>query len=172
VDSALNSAATIFTKDVYEKFIRKGAGDRHYLFVGRLVTFVVLIAAVVTAPLSERFEGVYVYVQTINSFIQGPFLAVLILGIFWKRTTQWAGLIGFLSGIAIAAILHVFKGGLFTIQEPFLYIAWWSFAGSLLITAGVSFVTRPHPPERLRGLVYGMVGEDEELKEALRRRIK
>lgn len=172
VDSALNSAATIFTKDVYEKFIRKGAGDRHYLFVGRLVTFVVLIAAVVTAPLSERFEGVYVYVQTINSFIQGPFLAVLILGIFWKRTTQWAGLIGFLSGIAIAAILHVFKGGLFTIQEPFLYIAWWSFAGSLLITAGVSFVTRPHPPERLRGLVYGMVGEDEELQEALRRRIK
>ena len=171
VDSALNSAATIFTKDVYQKFIKTNESDDHYLVVGRLVTFIVLIFAVITAPLSKKFEGVYVYVQTINSFIQGPFLAVLILGIFWKRTTQWAGLFGFLSGILLSAIMYTFKSQLFTIQEPFLYIAWWSFVGSLLVTVLISLITKPHPIEKLRGLVYGLVLHDDELQTVLEQNV-
>jgi len=161
IDSMLNSTATLWTKDVYEKYIRKDADDRHYLFVGRCATVVLLLLGVVTSPVSEYFDGVYVAVQTFLSMFQGPVFSVLLLGIFWKRTTQWGGLAGLVGGIGVSTALHLFKGRLFTIEDPFLYVSWWSFVAGVLITAIVSLMTSPHPDSRLRGLVYGLVERQE-----------
>ena len=156
IDSMLNSTATLWTKDIYEKFIRKDASDRHYLLVGRLATVVLLLLGVITSPVSRYFEGIYVAVQTFLSLFQGPVFSILLLGIFWRRTTQWGGLAGLVGGIAIAASLHVFKGSIFTIADPFLYVSWWSFVAGILITTGVSMITQPHSDDHLQGLVYGL----------------
>jgi len=156
VDSILNSTATLWTKDIYEKFIRKGAGDLHYLRAGRYATVALLLFGVVTAPVSNLFPGIYVAVQTFLSFFQGPVFSVLLLGIFWRRATQWGGLAGLLGGIAVSTGLHLFKGRLFSIEDPFLYVSWWSFVAGFLLTIVVSLMTKPHPVERLSGLVYGL----------------
>jgi len=156
IDSMLNSTATLWTKDIYEKFIRKGASDRHYLIVGRCATVALLILGVATSPVSSYFEGIYVAVQTFLSLFQGPVFSILLLGMFWRRTTQWGGLAGLLGGIGIAASLHVFKDRVFAIADPFLYVSWWSFVAGVLITTAVSLMTQPHSQDRLRGLVYGL----------------
>lgn len=161
IDSMLNSTATLWTKDIYEKFIRKEASDRHYLLVGRCATVVLLALGVITSPVCQYFEGIYVAVQTFLSLFQGPVFSILLLGIFWRRITQWGGLAGLVGGIGIATSLHVFKDSLFTIQDPFLYVSWWSFVAGLLITTVVSMVTQPHSDEHLRGLVYGLPQPDE-----------
>jgi len=87
---------------------------------------------------------------------QGPVFSILLLGIFWRRTTQWGGLAGLVGGIGLASLMHIFKGRLFTIQDPFLYVSWWSFVAGIVITVAVSMVTQPHSTDRLRGLVYGL----------------
>ncbi|MBN2129051.1 MAG: sodium/solute symporter [Sedimentisphaerales bacterium] len=156
IDSMLNSTATLWTKDIYEKFIRKDASDRHYLIVGRCATVALLVLGVVTSPVSSYFEGIYVAVQTFLSFFQGPVFSILLLGMFWRRTTQWGGLAGLVGGIGIAASLHIFKDRVFTIADPFLYVSWWSFVAGVLIATAVSLMTQPHPGDRLRGLVYGL----------------
>lgn len=167
VSAMINSVATIWTKDVYELFIKKDATDKHYLIMGRIVTSIILILAMVTSPLSKQFPGVYVYIQTIDSFIQGPIFAVLLLGVFWARTTQWGGLVGLVGGMLLSGLLYIFKENFFSIQNPFLYIAWWSFLGSLILTIGFSLLTKPESPERIRGLVYKSVLKDKELQIAL-----
>ncbi len=167
VDSALNSAATLWTKDIYERFIKPGASDLHYLAVGRIFTFVVLVFAIISAPLSNLFEGIYVYIQTIFSIVQGPTLAILLLGIFWRRTTQWGGLFGLIGGIVAATLMYLLKGALFTISDPFLYIAWWAFLTSVIVAYIVSVATKPEPLEKIRGLVYGMVLHDDDLQQKL-----
>ncbi len=154
VDSLLNSTATLFTKDIYEPFIRKGATDKHYLKVGKLTTLVLLIIGVATSPISSKFPGIYVAIQTFLSYFQGPLFAILLLGIFWKRTTQWGGLSGLLIGIGFATILNTFKGSFFTIEDPFLYVSWWSFVAGFIITVAVSLFTSPHPEIKLEGLVF------------------
>lgn len=156
IDSMLNSTATLWTKDIYEKFIRKDASDRHYLVVGRLATVVLLVLGMVTSPVNLYFEGIYVAVQTFLSLFQGPVFSILLLGMFWRRTTQWGALAGLVGGIAIATSLHVFKGSIFTIEDPFLYVSWWSFVAGIVITVVVSVMTQPHPTDRLQGLVYGL----------------
>jgi SSS family solute:Na+ symporter len=55
VDSMLNSTATLWTKDVYQRFLKKDADDRHYLVVGRVATVVLLIFGVMTSPVSAQF---------------------------------------------------------------------------------------------------------------------
>ncbi len=171
VDSVLNSAATLFTKDIYEVFIKKDASDRHYLYIGRLVTLILLIMGVITAPISKFFPGMYVYVQTLLSIFQGPTLGILLLGMLWKRTTQWGGLAGLVGGICISGFLFAFKSSFFHIQEPFLYISWWSFIGALIITTSVSLLTPPEPLEKLYGLVFGLVRQDSNIQNVLDKRI-
>jgi SSS family solute:Na+ symporter len=153
IDSILNSTATLWTKDVYERFIRKGASDRHYMIVGQLATVVLLIFGVITSPLSDQFPGLYVAIQTFLSFFQGPVFSILLLGMFWPRATQWGGLAGLVGGICTSALLYAFKDRLFTIEEPFLYVSWWSFVVGVLLNVTTSLITRRHSEQRLSGLV-------------------
>ena len=167
IDSMLNSTATLWTKDVYEKFIRKDADDRHYLIVGRCATVVLLVLGVITSPVSRYFEGIYVAVQTFLSFFQGPVFSILLLGVFWRRATQWGGLVGLIGGMGVSASFYVVHsifqpvGGFFAIEDPFLYVSWWSFVVGVLLTAMVSLLTRPHSIDRLHGLVHGLPGHGE-----------
>ncbi|MEJ2703450.1 MAG: sodium/solute symporter [Sedimentisphaerales bacterium] len=156
IDSTLNSTATLWTKDIYQRFLKKQASDEHYLFVGRIATVILLVLGVITSPISSMYEGIYVAIQTYLSFFQGPTFAVLLLGIFWRRTTQWGGLFGLVGGLAVSLLLHVYSDELFTISDPFLYISWWSFVAGFVIAVGVSLFTAPHPYERLSGFVYGL----------------
>jgi solute:Na+ symporter, SSS family len=171
MSSVLNSCSTIFTKDIYEKHIKKNASDGHYLIVGRICTVVILLLGVISSPLTQKFHGIYIYLQTLNSFIQGPIFAILLLGMFWSKTTQWGGLAGLIGGIILAACMYIFRASLFTIEEPFLYIAWWSFVGSVMITYVVSKFTKPYPIEMIRGLVYRQVHDDDELQQAIKTRM-
>jgi SSS family solute:Na+ symporter len=170
VDSYLNSAATLWTKDVYQRFIRKEAPDKHYLVLGRILTIVFVLLAVGFAPVTNKFPGIYVAMQTLLSFFQGPTLAILLLGMLWRRTTQWGGLAGLISGVAISASLFAIQKRIFVCENPFLYIAWWSFVGSLVVTTAVSLFTRPHSLEKLHGLVYGLVMKDKGIQEVLKQR--
>ncbi len=95
-------------------------------------------------------------------------MAILLLGILWARTTQWGALAGLIGGVALATTFHLYREAIFIWDEPVLFIAWWTFVAAMLITVVVSLLTRPEPPEQIRGLVYGQVMRDDEVQRALR----
>ena len=139
--------------------------------MGRWFTVIFLVIGVVTAPLNKLFPGMYVYVQTMLSFFQGPTLAILLMGMLWSRTTRWGGLWGLVVGVTSAVVMYILKGSLFTIDDPFLYISWWSFLTALIVTYGVSILTPAEPMEKLHGLVYGMVSKDDAVQQAIQDRL-
>ena len=159
IDSMVNSTATLWTRDIYQRYVSRNATDAHYLFVGKIATVALLLFGVLTSKVSEHFEGLYVAIQTFLSFFQGPIFSILLLGIFWKRATQWGGLVGLVGGITVSGLLFAFQGTLFTIQDPFLYVSWWSFVAGLVLTITVSLFTQPHPRRRLEGLVFGLASK-------------
>ncbi len=164
VDSTLNSAATLWTRDIYQKFIKKDAPDRHYLIVGRILTVAFVVWGVIFAPVTNKFPGIYVAMQNLLSFFQGPTLATVLLGVSWRRATQWGGLTGLLGGVGVSATL-------FALKVNFLYVAWWSFVGSLLINIIVSLFTKPDPLDKLQGLVYGLVMKDKKIQNIIAKRV-
>ncbi len=171
MDSALNSASTIWTTDLYGQLFRlvRGAGltERHSLLAGRSFTFVFVILAGILAEWIGDNEGLYNFLQTALSMFQGPVFAILLLGIMWKRATQWGGLAGLVLGVAFTTVLNNVEG-LFPSEDPFLFVSWWSFIFSLIVTVIVSLLTPPEPDEKIRGLVFGQVMKDGEVQRILR----
>jgi SSS family solute:Na+ symporter len=115
------------------------------LRVGRIVTVVLMLWAVGFAFYIARIEGsgIYAIFQTLMSFFQGPALAVILAGFFWRRANGTGALTGFVSGVICAVSLfaidrwHEALGWqpLFQIGEPFLYFSVWAF---VVAVAGVA----------------------------------
>jgi Na+/proline symporter len=134
------------------------------------MTGVFIIVAAIAAPYlaSERL-GIYNFIQTMLSLFQGPTLALLLLGIIWRRTTGAAAVAGLVSGVLFCVMLHT-ADGLFPSEDPFLFVAWWSFVFTLFVTIVVSLFTRPEPEEKIAGLTWGSVVKYSAVQEGLRRR--
>ena len=154
VDSYLNSASTLWTKDVYQKFIAPDKDERHYMIVGRVLVVIFVIIGVLLAPLTERVPSIFGYFVTIYSIFQGPLLAIIILGILWRRANGKGAVAGLIMGVSTSAILFWIQDIVFTCPEPYLYIAWWGFLAGLVPTVIVSLFTEPEPAEKIEGLIY------------------
>ncbi len=175
VDSTLNSSATIWTTDIYGRFYQIVTGrtldERHGLIVGRIFTVVFILMAGLLAPWVGRTRTIYVFIQTALSMFQGPTLAILLLGIIWPRATRWGGLAGLVLGVLFTTVLTNIKG-LFPSDNPFLFVAWWSFVFSCIVVVVVSLLTKPEPTEKIRGLVWGQVMKDAEIQSVLHERTR
>lgn len=151
IDSILNSASALFTRDIYAQFIRKEADDAHYLRVGRILTAVFMVIGIVAAPLSQLFPGIFVANQTFASFFAGPTFATILTGILWKRATGPGGLAGLIGGIVAAMVLT------FGFAISFLYVAWWSFLVSVMTNIIISLFTPAEPEEKLSNLTLATI---------------
>ena len=89
-----NSIATIFTLDIYKKYLNKGASEQRMVNVGRWVVIAASLIAIVIAPALRSFDQVYQFIQEYVGFISPGILAIFLLGFFWKRTTSRAALAG------------------------------------------------------------------------------
>ncbi len=175
VDSSLNSATTIWITDIYGSIHRmvngKNMTPRMALILGRVFTVIFIVAAALFAPIfaNDKYATMYDFIQTVLSMFQGPVLAILVLGILWRRATQWGALAGLVLGVMFTTILNN-TDGVFPSDDPFLFVAWWSFVFSLIVTVLVSLVTPPEPEEKIRGLIFGQVMKDGEMQRVLQSR--
>ena len=174
VSSYLNTATTIWTTDLYGKIryliTGKTIPDKQVLAIGRVFTIIFMLVAAIFAPYLANQKTMYNFIQTSLSMFQGPVFAILLLGIMWHRTNRWGGLAGMLLGVVFTTILTL-TDGIFRSSEPFLFVAWWSFVFSIVVTVVVSLLTPPEPEEKIRGLVFGQVLKDGEIQRVLRGRI-
>lgn len=102
-NSGLNSAATIFTIDIYNKYIKKDASSHGQVITGRIVTAVIAIFACLWAPIIYYFEGVFKYIQEMWSFIAGGIVAAFLMGLIVKKTPPIAAKAALLVGPVIYA---------------------------------------------------------------------
>ena len=105
-NSVLNSAATLFSKGIYETVIRPGADDRQQVKVGRICSTVLAIAAISIAPMIDTSGSLYIYLQQINATFFGPMLAVILCGLLTKRVTARAAKSGLVIGPVIFYLLN------------------------------------------------------------------
>lgn len=107
--SMINSTSTIFTMDIYKAHFNKEATERQLVFVGRLVSFIALIIAVIMAkPLLGGLDQAFQYIQEYTGFIYPGVVVVFCMGLFWKQATSnaalWTAIITIPAGIIILAI--------------------------------------------------------------------
>jgi SSS family solute:Na+ symporter len=83
--SMCNSVSTIFTMDIYAQF-KKDKSQTHYVTVGRIVSFVALVIAMICArPLLGQFDQAFQYIQEFTGFFTPGIVVIFLLGMFWKN---------------------------------------------------------------------------------------
>ncbi|MCM5662988.1 sodium/sugar symporter [Galbibacter mesophilus] len=109
--SMLNSTSTIFTMDIYKQYINKTASSSSLVNVGRISAGVALLVGCIMAPLLGGIDQAFQFIQEYTGVVSPGILAVFILGLFWKKTTNKAAIIGALVSIPIAMYFKVAPKG-------------------------------------------------------------
>ncbi|MCC6761365.1 MAG: sodium/solute symporter [Chitinophagaceae bacterium] len=154
----LNSISTIFTLDVYKKYLNKEADENKQVWVGRLTVLVAMILAIAFTwkdLLGIGGEGGFTFIQKYTGFISPGVFAMFILGMFWKRTTGTAAVAGLLTGFLLAIFFNSYAINIFG-TETLLYTAFpngkgayeipfqinmgWSFFFTMLVMIVLSLI--------------------------------
>jgi SSS family solute:Na+ symporter len=140
-----NSISTIFTLDIYKKYINKAASERRMVWIGRLTVLSAMIVAIMFTwkdLLGISSAGGFTYIQKYTGFISPGVFAMFLLGMFWKRTTGAAAIAGLLTGFLLCIFFNEFAPQVFG-NETLLYTAYPNGAGGyeipFLIVMGLSF---------------------------------
>ena len=135
--SMLNSTSTIFTMDIYREYINKNADDKTTVKVGRITAAVALIIAVMIAPLLGGLDQAFQYIQEYTGMVSPGILAVFLLGLFWKKTTNNAAIWGVLASLVIALF---FKFVPVPGMEPWMHQMGMTFLLTTAIIMGISYL--------------------------------
>jgi SSS family solute:Na+ symporter len=170
---------TVWTYDIYQSYIRPGATDEHYLWMGRASTVFGIAFSIAAAYMANRFNNIMDMLQLVFAFVNAPLFATFLLGMFWKRTTGHAAFTGLLAGTAAAAIHHGLtlpagavagiKGGWLAVTHIYpsemaqnFWTAIYAWSACFVVTIIVSLVTRAPDESKLVGLVYSLTPKPEE----------
>lgn len=106
--SMTNSVSTIFTMDLY-KDRNPNKDQQHYVMVGRVVSLLSLIIAMLVAkPLLGNFDQAFQYIQEFTGFFTPGIVTLFALGMFWKKTTATAGLMAALGSFVFSLVFWLF----------------------------------------------------------------
>ncbi|AKD57928.1 sodium/sugar symporter [Spirosoma radiotolerans] len=121
-----NSISTIFTLDLYKKYIDKSASEQKLVNVGRWAIIGSFGVAILLAPMLRSLDQVYQYIQEYTNFITPGVFAIFLLGFFWKRATNRAAMTVAILTIPFSTLLKFWPEvmGLLNVQVdsiPFLH---------------------------------------------------
>jgi Na+(H+)/acetate symporter ActP len=96
----INSLATVSVIDIYQPYIKRNAGDRHYLWASRLATLFWGAYAVLFAQFASRLGSLIVAVNWVGSLFYGSLLGCFVIAFLFRHVRGTAVFFGMLAGEA------------------------------------------------------------------------
>ncbi|HEY0612790.1 MAG TPA: sodium/solute symporter [Chitinophaga sp.] len=146
-----NSISTIFTLDIYKKYVRKDANEQQLVWIGRITIVAAMLLAILFTwndLLGIGGEGGFTFIQKYTGFISPGVFAMFVLGMFWKRTTGAAAVAGVVTGFVLSVVFNnyapqwfgnetllytAFPNGKGKYEIPFLICMGWSFFFTVVV---------------------------------------
>lgn len=127
--SMFNSTSTLFTMDIYNKYINKNASDKNLVNVGRIVAVVALvIAAIAVKPLLGGLDQAFQYIQEYSSFVYPGIVIVFGMGLLWKRASSTAAVWTAIITIPMGVLFKVFLPDVaFQFRAGYVFIVLFTF---------------------------------------------
>ncbi|MCE4216204.1 sodium/sugar symporter [Aquirufa antheringensis] len=100
-----NSISTIFTLDIYKKYINTNATEKQLVSIGRIAVVAAMVLAIAIAPfMGIDKKGGFEFIQEYTGYVSPGIFALFILGFFWKRTTSNAALFALIGGVTFSIL--------------------------------------------------------------------
>ena len=130
-----NSISTIYSLDIYKKYINKEASDTKTVSTGRIMIIISLIIAIIinwNDTLGIGGKGGFEFIQKYTGYISPAIFPVFLLGFFWKKTTSKAAISGIIVGVILSVLFDKFLPSMIG-HETILYTAYPTASGSFEI---------------------------------------
>lgn len=128
LSSVFNSCSTLITWDLYKRF-NPSASERRLVVVGQIATVVLVLLGLAWIPFMGLFsDQLFLYLQSVQSYIAPPIAAVFLLGIFFKRINSQGAMAALLTGFFLGLLMFALQ-----IQKDHL-------SGAILEFANMSFL--------------------------------
>lgn len=102
-----NSISTIFTLDIFHKYIGKDADEKRLVWIGRMVVVVSMIFAIIISPyMGIDKKGGFQFIQEMTGLLSPGIFASFIMGFFWKKTNSAGALFAIVGGFLLALGMH------------------------------------------------------------------
>ena len=100
-NSALNSTTTLFSYGVYKGILKPKASEKEMVRSGRIVGVFIAIIAMVVAPLLDRNQSIFGYLQNMNGMYFVPIFAVVLVGMLHRRVPAAAANCALILGVIL-----------------------------------------------------------------------
>jgi len=135
-NSVLNSAATIFSIDVYKRHHDKKASDKKLVRIGKLTSTILAVFAILVAPMvANAPDGLYQLLQQLNGIFFIPIASIMLAGFFLKSISAT----GAKSALIVGLIFYILTTFVFKVDIHFVHLWGIEFLLNLLVMFGVSY---------------------------------
>ncbi len=137
-DSQLLAASSAVSQDIYKGIIKKNADEKTVLNVGRFTVFIIALIALFLSlnPNSSIFS----LVAFAWSGFGGTFGPLILLALYWKRTTSAGAIAGLLCGGIVDVVWHYIPSSVAPIFGLYEIVP--AFVACLIVTIVVSLLTK------------------------------
>ena len=121
-----NSISTIYSLDIYKKYINSDAPDNKIVTTGRMMIIISLIIAIIinwNDTLGIGGKGGFEFIQKYTGYISPAIFPVFLLGFFWKKATSKAAITGIIVGVILSIVFDKFIVG-WAGNETLIYTAY------------------------------------------------
>jgi solute:Na+ symporter, SSS family len=135
-NSVLNSAATIFSVDVYQRLINKDVAERRLVWIGRSVSSVLAIVAILAAPMVSRApEGLYQLLQELNGIFFIPIASIMLAGFFMEKVSS----AGAKAALIFGLIYYIVTNFILKLNIHFIHLWGIEFVLNVIVMYAVSY---------------------------------
>jgi len=104
-NSVLNSAATIFSVDVYKRHFNPEITDSKLVLIGKATSTILAITAIISAPfVANAPEGLYQLLQQLNGIFFIPIASIMLAGFFTKTISAAGAKVALFVGLSFYII--------------------------------------------------------------------
>ena len=136
-NSVLNSAATIFSIDLYKGYFNPNSSDKSLVKVGKLTSTILAVFAILVAPwVANAPDGLYQLLQQLNGIFFIPIASIMIAGFFTKNISAIAAK----TALGVGLSFYLICTFIYPVDIHFVHIWGIEFILNMLVMYGVSYL--------------------------------
>lgn len=135
-NSVLNSAATIFSIDVFKRHFNPTISDQKLVRIGKMTSAVLAVFAILVAPMvASAPDGLYQLLQQLNGIFFIPIASIMLAGFFTKSISATGAKAALFIGLAF----YILTTFILKVDIHFVHIWGIEFLLNMLVMFGVSY---------------------------------
>jgi SSS family solute:Na+ symporter len=137
IETHLNWGTSYLVHDFYRRFLNRGAREKHYVLMGRIVTALLMVAAALTTYALDTAKEAFDLILSVGA---GTGL-IYLLRWFWWRVNAWSEIAAMASSFVVAVGFQIAAKAGHAVPGHWSLIA--TVAATTLVWVTVAFATRP-----------------------------